>query len=140
MLISTSIHAGSHIWNVLPSTSETDHGQYVNNRLSPIRWFQSIMIFFPWLKIIWIIIREIVLKKTLKKLCEENLEERQKVVTNSFLSSKSHQNPFENVHSCLISILNREMISVQLSWFLFYWNFSLQSYHYLSFVKFCCLL
>lgn len=53
------------------------------------------------------------LKRTLKKLYEENLEVRQKAVTNSSPLSKSHQNPFENVHSFLVSILSRKMTSVQ---------------------------
>lgn len=47
------------------------------------------------------------LKKTLKKLYEENLEKRKKAVTNLSSSLKSHLSLFENVHSCLISILNR---------------------------------
>lgn len=34
-------------------------------------------------------------KKTLKKLYEENLEERQRALINSSPSSKSSQNPFE---------------------------------------------
>lgn len=92
--------------------SGTDHGQYVNNRLSPIRWFQSIIFFFfPDRR--YLDNNQKMLKKTLKKLGKFGRETRQKAVTNSPLSSKNHQNPPVNIHSGLIFILNREMISVQ---------------------------